>query len=178
MKTCALYGFIMTLASAFVTLVLFFLGYHSDASKMGIANGVGSGFGLAIAVACTVLGIRARRTEVPESEPFGYGSALWAGVLITVVASVLGAVFSYLYMSFINPSFSDVLLQFQMDKLQAKGISGAQFDQAEKFTKLFTNPGVASVTQLFFGLFMGLILSLIIAAFLKRSAPSVPPVQA
>jgi hypothetical protein len=62
-----------------------------------------------------------------------------------------------------------------MDKAQAKGMSGAQLDQVEKFTRVIMGPGVMSVLVLVLGFVFGFIISLVVAAFLKRTAPAGPP---
>jgi hypothetical protein len=175
MKTCSLYGFILAISIAVLTLVLYFLGLHSDPARLTTAKWVGGLAGFAISVAVTVIGIKARRAEVPESEEFGYGRALGAGVLISVVASVLGAIFNFVYMAYINPGYSEVLLQDQMDKLQAKGLSAAQLDQAEKMTRMFMGPLPASLFGLLFGVIFGVVIALVLAAFLKRPAQKLPP---
>jgi hypothetical protein len=175
MKTCSLYGFILALASVLLTLALYFLGFHSDPAKLTATKMIAGFGGLVIAVAVTTLGVKARRAEVPESEEFGYGGALGAGALISLVAAVLNAAFVYAYYAFINPGFSEILLQDAMDKAQAKGASGAQLDQVERFTRFMMGPGAQCVTTLIFGFIFGFIISLIVAAFLKRAAPAGPP---
>ncbi len=58
-----------------------------------------------------------------------------------------------------------------MDKLQAKGVSGAQLDQAEKMTRMMMGPIPSAILGIIFGMIFGVILALIVAAFLKRPAP-------
>jgi len=175
MKTCSLYGFILALASALLTLALYFMGFHSDPARLAAAKWVMNIGGLAIGVGVTAFGIRARRAEVPETEEFGYGRAVGAGAQISLVSAVLSALFTYAYNGFINPGFAEIMVQDAVDKAQAKGLSGAQLDQVEKFTRVFMGPGVMSFFVLIFGFIFGVILSLIIAAFLKRAAPEAPP---
>lgn len=175
MKTNSLYGLILAVATAVLTLILYFLGLHSDPAKLGTAKWIGGVLGLAIGVTVTILGIKARRAESPETEDFGYGKALGSGVQISLVASFLSAVFNYLYFAFINPGFTDVLVQDQMDKLQAKGMGGAQLEQAEKFTRIFLSPVPYAFVSLISAFIIGVVISLILAAFLKRAAPSAPP---
>ena len=170
-----MYGFILAVATAVLTLILYFLGLHSDPAKLGAAKWIGGLGALVISVVVTVLGVKARRAEVPEAEGFGYGSAVAAGTLIAVVASVLGAIFNYAYMAFINPGYAEVLLQDQADKMQAKGLSAAQIEQAEKITRMFVGPTATSVFALIFGVIFGVIISLIVAAFLKRPTRQAPP---
>ncbi len=175
MKICSLYGFIIALGDALLILALFFLGFHSDPMKFTAAKWIGGLGGLAIGITVTVLGVKARRSETPANEGFGYGRALGAGFLISVVATVLSTLFTYAYNAFINPSFTELMVQDAMDKIQAKGISGAQADNMEKGMRFMMSPVMQSAFGLFAGLFFGLILALIIAAFLKRPAQAVPP---
>ncbi|HVU23080.1 MAG TPA: DUF4199 domain-containing protein [Opitutus sp.] len=174
MKTYVTYGFLLALGGALLNLVLFFLGFHSEVEKLGSAQWIGGIVGLIIGVTLTVLGVRARRGEVPVAEPFGYGRALGAAVMITLFASLFGAVFNLIYMQFINPGFQDVLVQAQLAKLEAKGLAGAQLDQAEKMTRIFTGPVVSSCVNFIVGMFFGTIISLIIAAFVRRPASAAP----
>jgi hypothetical protein len=175
MKTCSLYGFISALAGALLALALYFLGFHSDPAKLPAAKAIGICGGLAIVITCSVLGVKARRAEIPEDQGFGYGRALWTGMQIAIVSSFLTAIFNYLYFAFINPAFIDIMLQDQMDKLQAKGISGAQLEQVEKVSRFMMSPGMQSVFTLIGGLIIGFLISLIVAAFLKRPEPAGPP---
>jgi hypothetical protein len=62
-----------------------------------------------------------------------------------------------------------------MDKLQAKGLSAAQLDQAEKMTRMFMGPLPASLFGLLFGVIFGVVIALVLAAFLKRPAQKLPP---
>ena len=176
MKTCSLYGFISALAGAFVTLFLYFLGFHSDASKLTSAGWIGGLLGLAITVTCLVLGVRSRRDETPKEEDFGYGRAVGAGALISLVASFLSSVFAYAYYAFINPAFTELMIQDRMAKMEASGMSGDRLDKAETMTRWMMSAGPASVLAFFYLFLLGLIISLIVAAFLKRPAPATPAV--
>jgi hypothetical protein len=172
MKTCALYGFISALAQAFLYLALFFLGFHSSVEKLPAAQWIGGVVALVIAVGFTALGVKARRNEVPESEPFGYGRAVWAGVVITFIASVLTSVFSYCYNAFINPGFSDILLQDANNKLEAKGLTGAGLDKMEGLNRTMFTPVPEAVIGLVLGVILGVVIALIVAAVLKRPEPA------
>jgi hypothetical protein len=174
MKTCALYGFISALAGAFLTLVQFFLGLHSDAAKLGIANWIGGLGGLAIYIVCITLGTRARREETPAVEPFGYGRALLAGLGVSLFSTLLSTAFNYCYNTFINPAFPDLLLQDRLAKMEAGGMSGDKLDKAETMTRMMFNPIPMAIYFVVIGLALGLIISLIVAAVVKRQA-TLPP---
>jgi magnesium-transporting ATPase (P-type) len=175
MKTCALYGFISALAGAFLVLILYFAGFHSDPAKLGAAQAIGTIAGLAIVIVVIALGVKARREEVPAEEEFGYGATLWAGMLISLVAAILSAIFTYAYHAFINPGFSEILIQDAMTKMEAKGVSGAQLDKIESFDRIIFSPAAMAAIALIMGFIIGVIISLVVAAFLKRPAPAQPP---
>jgi hypothetical protein len=177
MKTCALYGFVIALADSLLVLALFFLGFHSDPAKLVAAGLIGGLGALAIGVVVTVLGVKARRAEIPEAQGFGYGSALWAGVQVSAVACLLGSIFDYVYNAFINPGLADIIVEAQMDKVQSKGLSADQTDKVEKMYHFMQTPVVHAITALIGGFIFAFVISLIVAAFLKRSEPAAPPVQ-
>ncbi|MFZ1055193.1 MAG: DUF4199 domain-containing protein, partial [Opitutaceae bacterium] len=175
MKTCALYGFIWALGGAFLTLILFFMGFHSDPAKLQAAGWIGGLAGIAIAVICMVLGVKARRAEVPAEAEFGYGSAFGAGFLIALVQSVLTSVFWYVYRVYINPGFGDIVIQDQLSKMEAKGLTGDRLDKAESVVRMMNGPVLQIIFALIGGIILGTVLALIIAAFVKRAAPAGPP---
>jgi len=172
MKTCALYGFYATLAAAVLTLGIYFMGYHSDAAKLPTAQWIGGIGGLAIGISVTILGIKARRAEVPATEGFGYGRALWTGFLIHLVAGILGIGLNLVYLLYVNPGFCDIVEQAQIDKFEAKGLSGARLDQAEAIAHMMCKPPVQVAFGFLFAVIFGTVISLIAAAFLKRPGPA------
>jgi Kef-type K+ transport system membrane component KefB len=178
MKTYLVYGFAMALAGALLMLALFFLGFHSDPTKAEPAQWIGMLLGLTISATCIVLGTKARRAELPANEPFGYGSALAAGVMITLVASLFGIATNYLYFQVINPGFEDVIIQAEIAKMEDKGMSAQQVEAAENLLRKIMSPVFQAVWGFVIGMIMGTVISLISAAFLKREAHYQPPLVA
>src|ERR1019366_4642334 len=99
MKTHLTYGSAMAGAGFVLVLVLYILGFHSDAAKISPAQWIQGVLGFGIGIACIVLGTKARRANVPAEDDFGYGSALGAGVMITLFAALLGLVTNFVYRS-------------------------------------------------------------------------------
>ena len=170
MKTYLTYGGAMAIAGAVLVLALFFLGFHTEAAKLDSAQTIGLIGGLGIGIVCIVLGTKARLAEVPLTEDFGYGRALGTGVMIVLFASLFGLVTNFIYFHFINPGFTDLIIQAQLDKMAEKGMNGAQLEQAEKITRMVMKPGLQAIFGFCGGMFSGTIISLITAAFLKRPA--------
>ena len=107
---------------------------------------------------------------MPAGAAFGYGSALAAGVMITLFAALLGIVTTYVYLAIINPGYGDVVLQAQAEKLEGKGLKSEQIEQIQKMSAIMMKPGVMTAFSFIAGLFFGTVISLISAAFLKRPA--------
>jgi hypothetical protein len=170
MKTYLTYGFATALANAVLTIVLYLAGFHSDATRLKTAQGVGLVAMVTIATLGIWLGTKARREELPASEEFGYGSALGAGFMITLFAALFGIVTTILYTTVINPEFVDVIVEAQMAEIQARGLSGEQADGAEKMIRRMFHPAIQAALGFIMALFMGTIISLATAAFLRRPA--------
>lgn len=170
MKTYLTYGAAMAIAGAMLVMVLYLLGFHSDPAKLGTAQVLGTCGGIAIAVVCTVLGTKARRAEIPPSEEFSYGQAFLAGFMIALFSSLFGIVTWVAYTTLINPDFSDVVVQAQMQQMEARGMKPAEIEAAEKMIRMMTSPFLQAIFSFFGGLVFGAIISLITAKFLKRPA--------
>lgn len=178
MKTYLSYGFFLAAANFVLTLVIFFLGFHTHPEKLNTGQLIMTIGGIAISTTFLVLGTRARRDEVPPAEAFGYGSALGAGVMIALVASLIGVAASLLYMTVINPNLNEVILQAQAASLEAKGVSQDKIDQIQKMSAMWMKPAVQAVFGFVIGMVFNTVIALITSAFLKRAASDEPPVAA
>ncbi|MDO8540228.1 MAG: DUF4199 domain-containing protein [Opitutaceae bacterium] len=174
MKTPLTYGFLMALGGALLTLVLFFAGFHDSPEKMKTAQGIGIVVGLAITITCLSLAMREKRANLPPDADWGYGSAFGVGVLTAIVSAAFGTLFAYLYFGVINPGFSDMILQVQLEKMEGARMSAAQIERAEPMLRKWVSPIALTITQCIMAVIGGAILSLIVAIFHRR--PPVPPI--
>jgi hypothetical protein len=160
-------------------VVFFLLGIHSDPEKYTSAQWPGFFLLIGVLAAGITLGIKARRAETPPTDEFGYGQALGAGVLTILFAALFGVATSLLYSTAINPQFSEVLLQAQALKLEARGLSADKIEQIQKMSAMWMSPVVLAISGSIFMFVLGTIVSLIAAAFLKRpTAERLPSVAA
>ena len=179
MKTYLTYGFVIALAGALVTLGLFFLGYQSDPEKLQTGQWISLPIFLVITIGGIVIGTKVRRAEFPATEPFGYGRALAAAVMIVLFASLIGAVINFIYFKFINPDFLDVLVQAQTNKVEAKGgVSSEQLEKMEQGMRMMMKPPILAVFIFFQSMLFGTVIGLITSIFLRRPATSEPPALA
>ena len=167
MSTTLLYAFVMAIAQIVVNLVGFFLGYQTDK----ISSGTWFGFvPLVVSIIILALGIKAVREE-QEGKYLTYGKGVGTGVLIALYSSLIGAVYTYIHFTYVNPNFADYMIESSRVKWAAAGMTESNMEGAEKFTRTLFKPLIQSLLGLVMGVVFGTILSLIISAFLKRNPP-------
>lgn len=174
MKTYLTYGAAMAIGGALLLLGLFFFGFHTEASKLGSAQWIGTCGGLVIGFVCIHLGLRARLAEVPLTEDFGYGRALGNGVMIVLFGSLFGVLTNLVYFQYINPGLTDLIIRAQSAKMEAQGLSGTQIEQMEKVMHFMMSPAIQVASAFLGGMIMGTLTALIAAAFSRRPAIEPP----
>ncbi|MBF9224339.1 DUF4199 domain-containing protein [Hymenobacter ruricola] len=101
-----------------------------------------------------------------------YGQGMSVGMILSVVSGVLGAIFSYIYVSFVD---SDMITRM-LDKARADmetrgGATDEQIEQAMQMTAKFMTPGALSFFVVLFSLLFGLLISLVVSAIVKNAKP-------
>lgn len=177
MKIPLLHGLYMAFGGAVLTLALFFAGMHDSIERMPTAQWIGTVGGLAIGVTCLALAIREMRATAPTDTPWNYGSALGAGILTGLAATVVGSLFGYLYFGVVNPNLTEIILQMQLEKMEATGLSTAKLAEAEPMIRKMMSPVMLTVLQAFSGFLSSVVLALIVAIFFRHplDATSKPP---
>ena len=175
MKTTFIYGLSMAIAGTIMNFMFYFFGLHDSPDKIGTAQMIGLTLGMVITIGGLVLAVKARRSETPEEEDFGYGRALGAGVLTSLWASIFGTISNVVYMAFINPGMQEMIIEGEITKLEAKGMSAEQIDQAEGMIRMMTSPAASGIMGFIGAFVISVVICLIIAAVLKRPATNSVP---
>lgn len=168
MKTPLTYGVFLALASCLLTLVLFFGGFHSEASKFHTAELIANIANPVLAIVFICLAMRAARDERPIDQNFGYGSALGVGVMTALISAVISTLFGILYSRFINAGFADVLIEYKTSVMEAQGKPPQMIEGAQKFMRFMFNPAIQLIFGIVVGTIFGTIISLIAAIFFRR----------
>lgn len=164
----------MAIGQIVLTLVGFFLGFQTDKINQGTWFGL---LPLIYAIVINWLAIKAVREEDP-GKYLTYGKGVSTGFMIALYSGLIGSVYAYIHFTFINPNFTDYLIEASRVKWAAANMSDSQMDGAEKGVRMFTKPAVQAVVGFIMTIVAGLIISLIIAAFLKRNPPEENKVSA
>ncbi|MEQ8413579.1 MAG: DUF4199 domain-containing protein [Imperialibacter sp.] len=100
-----------------------------------------------------------------------FGQGLGVGFWISLVGGVISSVFSFIYITFVDPSFIETMMEKARYDMEEQGMADAQIDQAMAMTENFLNPGMMFVFGIVGVLFFGFILSLIVSAITKKTDP-------
>ncbi|MFI5263714.1 MAG: DUF4199 domain-containing protein [Candidatus Kapaibacterium sp.] len=111
------------------------------------------------------MGIREKKMQAPADYTFGRG---WVeGLLISLVAAVLFAVFFFIFTDMINPEMMDFSRAEAAKNMAAQNMSKEQADQAKKMLDFIISPAGFAITTLFTYTIGGMIISLIFAPIIK-----------
>jgi Protein of unknown function (DUF4199) len=162
MKRLAIYGVLTGLAMAGWTYLEYLLGFHT--SKVGRFTGF---FAILLIILGLVLGIRAYRNR-EKNGYIGFWEAVMAGAVITLVAGLIQAGFTYLYYAYINPDIVDFLAEMKRKDLSQRGVPASYIAAQLRKIREYYQPLPLAFRS--FGGFTagGLIFTLIIASLLKK----------
>jgi hypothetical protein len=170
MNTTFFYALVLSVSNIVLSLVFFFIGYQTD--KMAQGRWIVSLVPLAVMIVVTWLGLKAVREEAKDKS-LSYGKGVGTGVLISLYAGLIGAIYAFVHFTFINPNFADYAIDMARQQWVAAGMGDSQMEAAEKFTRFLYKPAVMAIMSAIFSPFFGLIISLILSIFLKRK-PAAP----
>jgi hypothetical protein len=97
-----------------------------------------------------------------------YGQAVGAGVIISLISAIVGAIFTYILYTFIDPELSAKQLAFTEEMYVKRGMPQEAMDTALNMAKKFQKPIITAISGIFGGVIFGTIISLIVAIFVKK----------
>ncbi len=97
-----------------------------------------------------------------------YGRSVGAGVVISLYAAILTAIFTYVLYAFIDPGLIEKSLQLAETKMTEKGVPEAALEQAMAVQAKMMKPWLMSLSSILNGVFFGLIMSLIVSLFIMK----------
>ncbi len=159
------WGLISAVISIVYSVIMIVIGKYQDPSL----NALNIAFGLVVGVGILIYALKEFRTL--NNGYLSYGEGLGVGTLTSGVSGVVAGLFSFVYLKFIDASALEKSLAMARDQWEESGMSEEQIEQAEKYTTMFSSPGVIFVFSVFGALLFGFILSLIIAAVMRREKP-------
>lgn len=162
LKRALIYGALIALAGAVLTFIV----GSTDLAENRQAAQVAGIVGFLFPIVGIVLAIRAAKSADPG--PFSFGDGFKLGAAVTVAAAVLGAVFTYLYVTAINPEYIETVRATAAEQLRDQGLKGRELETAQSAQTAMTSPGALAGLGFIGQLIFGLIVSAIAAAIMRR----------
>lgn len=107
-----------------------------------------------------------------------YGKSVGAGVVISIYAAVITAIYVYVLYSFIDPGLVDKSMAIAEQRMIDRGIPDSAIDQAMQMQAKIMKPWFTSLMSTLSSVFYGLILSLIVSLFImKKGNPLLDEVE-
>jgi len=97
-----------------------------------------------------------------------YGQAVGAGVIICLISSIIGAIFTYILYVFIDPELSAKQLAFTEELYAKRGMPQEAMDTALNMAKKFQKPLITAISGILGGVLFGTIITLIVAIFVRK----------
>ncbi|MDR2563963.1 MAG: DUF4199 domain-containing protein [Prevotellaceae bacterium] len=97
-----------------------------------------------------------------------YGRSLGFGTLMSLVASILNAIYFVVFVKLINPDYFDIQMDKAAQQMLEQGVNEAQIEAGMKMAKLFATPAFGAMSLILSGVFVGVIIALIVSIFIKR----------
>lgn len=100
-----------------------------------------------------------------------YGKAVGVGFFTALVASVIVAIYTFVYFTAINPGAYEEAMMIAEQQLVERGMTDTEIEQSLKVAEMFQSPWISAVFALLGNVIIGVILALITSIFVKREAP-------
>lgn len=158
-KNALYWGLIMGIVLIIYSLIMFFL----NLSLEKWVNWLSYIFIIAVLVVGT---INYRDKEL--GGVMSYGQALGFGVLVILFATLINAIYSFIFMKYIDPEIIERMLTMQEEEMIKRGIPDAQIEQGMGMVKKFMTPLMINLFAIPVSVFFGFIISLITSIFLQK----------
>ncbi len=90
-----------------------------------------------------------------------------------LIASVLLAVYQYVYFAYIDPDIVDKMLVIAEEQLYARNMPDDQIDAALEMQKRFMTPGFMTIMALLYNIIASVLLGVVFSIFTKKNEPLV-----
>lgn len=159
------YGLLLGIVGILINVVLYVTNNHLS-PHWSIAV---IGFGVNIII--MVIALKAFRTE--NGGFMKLSDALKVGLGVALIAAILGAIYTYMLMTYIEPTYMEQVLAAQQEAMieQNPNMTDAQIERTIEMSSMFSGKGIIVAFQIIGGLFFGFIISLIAGLILKKENP-------
>ena len=159
------YGLLLSLTTIVVSVIVYVMGMtYEQPWWQSLLN-------FAAMIGFIVYGIKAYKHD--NENYLSLGEALKMGLAIALVAGLIGGVFSYIFMTFIEPEFAVNMLEATRVKMINDNPEMTQeaMDMALGISEKMMTPGIIFAFSIVGSLFIGFIISLVTGLIMKNNRP-------
>ena len=98
-----------------------------------------------------------------------WGQGVKIGVGIAIVAALIGTIYNYLFMNFIEPEYLNQVMEVSNQKLLDQGQTEEQIEAINKMSEAFNSPLLIAAMGIIGSAVGGFIVAAIAAAIMKKS---------
>jgi hypothetical protein len=95
-----------------------------------------------------------------------FGQGVGIGFWITLVSLIIGGLFTFFYITMIDPGLFDGFMEMQRANMEAQGMPDNQIEMSQEWTKKLFWPFYVVI-----GLFFGVLIAVIVTIFTQRKNP-------
>ncbi len=159
------YGLILGLISS----VLAAVNYSAKLFTNPVATNAITGLSFAIMIGAFVLACREFKAQNEGFMRLGQGfmTGFWA----SIISSIISAVFTYVWLTFIDPTVTDAIKENAMAGMAKQGLDDEQIEQSLSMMGFMFSPIFTVGAILIGGPIFGAIIAVIVAAIMKKDPP-------
>ena len=165
-KIAPSYGIMLALGTIIVSVIVYVLGYTYEQPWWQ------SALNFVIMLACIVYGLKAFKKA--NGGFLSIGESLKTGLAISLIAGLIGSIFTYLFVTVIEPDFVVNMLEVTEAKMieQNPNMTAEQMEMALGMTESMMSPGIMVAFGIIASLFFGFIISLVAGLIMKQNRPA------
>jgi len=163
MNNALKWGGLLGAACIILSLATYMLGM----SEPGGSNWVGSLLNYAVNIPILVLGVKAFKAA--NDNYLTVGNGISQGVLMGLIAGLIMAIYSYIFFTYIDPSFLETMKEAALD--QQGAMSAEQEEMTSSWMNMFMSPGSMAIMTVIMKVCLGFIIGLIAGAVMKNVRP-------
>ena len=155
------YGVYLGVVTVLINLIMFAMGMHLDPHwSVSLISGV-------FFIGLIVLGIK--KYKETNGGFLTWGQGVKVGVGISIIAALIGVIYNYVFISFIEPDFMAKVMEIQNQKLIDQGQTEEQIEAINKMGKAFQSPTLMAAMGIIGSAIGGFIVAAIAAAIMKKT---------
>jgi len=157
-----IYGLILGFLSIAFAVTLYAMGKQLSSGTLS------SIVSFIITVGVIVFGLRA--FKIAKGGFLTLSEALKTGIAIALVGAIISLIYTYIFMTYIEPNFMNQMMELQRQKMldANPNLSDEQLDAMAAMSKKFSSPTVIITVGLLWSVFLGFIISLIAGLIMKK----------